>query len=627
MFSFKFKLLAALTALTSISLTLFLAIAQHVLQADRMDQAFEATSVMASQERSQVDSALQGLLTNITVLLRNYDSKHNELKPAANDLFENSPLLKIGVWSLGHEGWKLGPELRKAQSEATDPSLLKPLIEGMKDDRMRIVTLEGQAPKDRITGILGVSPTLRLSFEVPYVWLQPPNVDTSRTNSFLFIPSQQKILSASALPQISVEDQESILAQLTGDGAAYDRVNRLHLNDGRVVFAAKAGSGQFDLGMISVVTEEDLLKPWKLLSIRFIYLFGAVVSLSILIGLLLSKQMSSSLEELNQATESLSSGDFNLKLSHHGQDEFGRLRRAFLHMSKEILRLMGEMVNKGRMEGELKTAQTVQETLFPAPFHQNTDLRLAGRYRSASECGGDWWNTWENGDHTYVMIVDITGHGAPAALLTSAACAAMSILRQQDMPLTQIVDQLNRAIHSTAKGSRMMTGFFLKINRITGEVDFVNASHELIIRLPAVMGEDTNWRSLDFIGQPVENPRLGERPDVIWKGGSFKLEAGERLFLMTDGLTDVQNREGKAWGERKAMSNVLKAIQEETRTTRPEKEVLDSLFKMIDDYRAGQDAPDDITMILLSWKRPLANPEDLIDGDLDENEAWGGLGL
>lgn len=627
MFSFKFKLLAALTALTSISLVIFLAIAQHVLQADRMDQAFEATSVMASQERGQVESALQSLLTNITVLLRHYDPKHNELKPAANDLFENSPLLKIGLWTLGSEGWKLGPELRKAQTDPTDPAQLKAHIERLKDDRLQILDLETSESRDRITGIMGISPTLRLSFEIPYIWLQPPNVDTSRTNSFLFIPSEQKILNPTKLPQISVEDQQSILAQLSGDGANYDRVNRLQLNDGRVVFAAKAGSGKFDLGMISVVSEEDLLKPWKLLSIRFIYLFGAVVSLSIIVGLFLSKQMSSSLEELNTATESLSSGDFNLKLSDQGQDEFGRLRRAFLHMSKEILRLMGEMVNKGRMEGELKTAQAVQETLFPPAFHESTDLRLAGRYRSASECGGDWWNTWERGDSTYVMIVDITGHGAPAALLTSAACAAMSILKNEDVSLTEIVNRLNRAIHSTAKGSRMMTGFFLKINRVTGEVDFVNASHELIVRFPAELAEDLNWRSLDFIGQPVENPRLGEKPDVNWKGGNFKLSPGERIFLMTDGLTDIQNSEGKAWGERKAMSNVLKAIQAETRTTRPEKEVLDSLFKMIDDYRQGQEAPDDITMILLSWKRPLQNPEDLIDGDPEENGAWGGLSL
>ena len=60
-------------------------------------------------------------------------------------------------------------------------------------------------------------------------------------------------------------------------------------------------------------------------------------------------------------------------------------------MTVEIKRLLKETAEKARMESELLTAHTVQETLFPPSHFKNDILEIMGFYQPASECGGDWW--------------------------------------------------------------------------------------------------------------------------------------------------------------------------------------------------------------------------------------------
>src|SRR5690606_35511909 len=109
-------------------------------------------------------------------------------------------------------------------------------------------------------------------------------------------------------------------------------------------------------------------------------------------------------------------------------DEVGGLAQGFNFMAGEVSRLMEETKEAARMEGELETVRLVQETLFPEPVKRVGDFHLAGHFEPASECGGDWWHYCKVGDKLFIWIGDATGHGAPSAMVTSAAKAAATII-------------------------------------------------------------------------------------------------------------------------------------------------------------------------------------------------------
>src|SRR5205823_2940179 len=108
--------------------------------------------------------------------------------------------------------------------------------------------------------------------------------------------------------------------------------------------------------------------------------------------------------------------------------EVGGLAESFNYMAAEVSRLMSETAEKARMQSELATVKTVQETLFPASQSQFGPIRIKGHFEPASECGGDWWNYSRVEDKIFLWIGDATGHGAPAALITGAACSAAAVI-------------------------------------------------------------------------------------------------------------------------------------------------------------------------------------------------------
>ena len=184
------------------------------------------------------------------------------------------------------------------------------------------------------------------------------------------------------------------------------------------------------------------------------------------------------LGKLTQATIEISKGQFDLTLNIKSKDEFASLGKSFENMSKEIKRLLVETQEKARMESELKTAQMVQNTLFPPGKFKTDNLEVEGVHRSASECGGDWWFYFKHATGFYGIIADATGHGAGAALITAAAKSAINLMKvQKDLNLLKLTQALNHALYETAYGEILMTGFIFHFD-LNGNLFAINASHE-----------------------------------------------------------------------------------------------------------------------------------------------------
>lgn len=325
---------------------------------------------------------------------------------------------------------------------------------------------------------------------------------------------------------------------------------------------------------------------WMSLSFA-VFALGLTAFLSLWSAGFLTKK----LRHLTEQTARIASGDLEAPCAIKSQDEVGDLSRSIVSMASSLKTLIRDVAEKSRMETELNTAKVVQETLVANEPYRGSEYEIHGHLENASECGGDFWFHWQLDRFLFFIIADATGHGASAALITSAVrstIASMKLLNEKN--LERVVEHLHVAVRETSKSRIMMTAFIGRLDTDTGEVQYFDCSHER----PFIFGKD---RPPGDTLKGAKSPRLG---DAVAQRDSFKsssitLREGEALFLYTDGLIDGEDVDGVPFSARRL--NTL--LTNEFRHPAPAAGILSKVFLR---KRTGRPQEDDMTAMILLRK-------------------------
>lgn len=267
-------------------------------------------------------------------------------------------------------------------------------------------------------------------------------------------------------------------------------------------------------------------------------------------------------------------------------------------MTKEIERLLDETAEKARMESELQTARVVQSTLFPSEDYRDETIEVKGFYEPASECGGDWWYYNQIGNRTYFWIGDATGHGVPAALVTSAARSASEIIEQfHDLPLSQIMTFMNRAIYGVAQGNVMMTFFLGCFDHSNGQFGYCNSSHDTPYLIPPKFGDALTKNDIIPL-QENNGPRLGQDEHADFEETWIDLPPGSKIIFYTDGVTELVNAEGKQFGDRKFIRTLIKSFNKEDELYF----AMENLYAELEQFRDKTPLNDDVTYFMFHYQ-------------------------
>lgn len=270
---------------------------------------------------------------------------------------------------------------------------------------------------------------------------------------------------------------------------------------------------------------------------------------------------------------------------------------AFNQMYLELKRNLAQKQEADRIKSEMGKAQIVQNFFFPEKHYLNEDVEIHGMFERASECGGDWWFYQQRGDHLYLWLGDATGHGLAAAMVTSAARSASAMLIEfPELPLPKLMSMLNAAIFGSGGGEVLMTFFLGSLNLKTGKLDFCNASHNQPLWFPQKT-EALKKSDLQLVGDAM-GPRLGEGPSATYELESVQLHPGDRLVFFTDGVVELENPDGRQWGERQFLSKIISSFNQNSGLTLP----MQRLARGIEEFRCSQPFVDDVTCFFLQYK-------------------------
>lgn len=359
--------------------------------------------------------------------------------------------------------------------------------------------------------------------------------------------------------------------------------------DKKEMIISYADIGFGETYVLAAVKKELALSALDQLLKKSVIFFMILVGIIALVSLFAAGSVTNALTQLFEATEKVSQGKFDIQVKVKTSDEIGVLATNFNLMAKEVSRLLEQTAENARMQNELQTAKTVQETLFPESNAILEKIAISGFYEPASECGGDWWHYCKINNRVFFWIGDATGHGAPSALITSAAKSAAAIIESLDVGPGTAMEYLNRCIYEVSRGRLMMTFFIACYDPATKKLTYANASHES----PYLIKKKTGpIKKKDLIPlNDVNNPRLGQARSTKYDETSVDFDFEDFIFFYTDGVPDVRDGKETAWGEREFLKTIV-----ETQTDFPSVEVfIERFVNKMQTYRSGSSLVDDVT--------------------------------
>jgi sigma-B regulation protein RsbU (phosphoserine phosphatase) len=191
------------------------------------------------------------------------------------------------------------------------------------------------------------------------------------------------------------------------------------------------------------------------------------------------------------------------------------------------------------MDDELKMARSIQRGIIPVKSPVDN---IAFYYRPMKRVGGDFFDFIKMREDTLgILISDVSGHGVPAALITSMLKSFVLQSGEKKQDPGQLMTYLNDSLIDHTAGN-FITAFYCVYTPGDRKLLYCNAGHPL----PYVISD----HGVEAISSANRNPPLAvvksnelENYNKHYGNSSFTLNKGERLFLFTDGL--IEARAGK----------------------------------------------------------------------------------
>jgi phosphoserine phosphatase RsbU/P len=197
-------------------------------------------------------------------------------------------------------------------------------------------------------------------------------------------------------------------------------------------------------------------------------------------------------------------------------------------------------------EREIAEARSIQQGFLPKHIPQMAGYEIASAWQSARMVGGDYFDVLSfEGDSLGLCIADVAGKGMPAALLMSNLQAAVRGLASSALPPDQLCWRLNSLLCRNMASDRFITFFYALLDGPSRSLWYANAGHNA----PVVMHKDGSHDRLQEGGIV-----LGVFPDQQFASSTVQLEAGDRVVLFTDGVTEAGNLGGEEFGDARLLN-------------------------------------------------------------------------
>jgi len=244
-------------------------------------------------------------------------------------------------------------------------------------------------------------------------------------------------------------------------------------------------------------------------------------------------------------------------------------------------------VVKRSLEHELINASKVQQVLLPnrAPKYSRLDISFINK--PSKHVGGDLFDFIPINDlNMGVMIGDVAGKGAGAAIMMSLLLAGFRAFKKTQFTVCETVARLNVLLEESISSSLYATFFYGMISFNENKITYTNAGHNS----PLLVRKDGT--AIKLYGGGIV---LGYLTTETYIQEEVPFSPGDLVVLYTDGITEAMNSDSEEFGEDRLLDVIQKNSSESSYRIR------EKIIEAVKRFSRHKDPEDDATLIIIKY--------------------------
>lgn len=280
----------------------------------------------------------------------------------------------------------------------------------------------------------------------------------------------------------------------------------------------------------------------------------------------------------NESNGPFSENDYDVFRSVAEQSAFA-MGNAMIHQ---------ELAEKRKLDDELRTAREVQNILLPSGEPHIPGYRVYGSNTPARMISGDYFDYIDlPGNHSGIVIADVTGKGVPAGLLMAMCRSVLRLTARATMSPSEALGMVNRHLFPDVREDMFVSLLYMVLEHETGRLTLARAGHDAPLLFRADKG------TVETIKPPglalgIDEGDVFER---VTRDVEIEMGKGDCLLLYTDGVCEAVDENDGEFGLAKLESEFANSAASGA------ERVVRSILSQVSSFAGNQPQLDDITMI------------------------------
>jgi hypothetical protein len=228
---------------------------------------------------------------------------------------------------------------------------------------------------------------------------------------------------------------------------------------------------------------------------------------------------------------------------------------------------------------EMESAALIQQALMAVKIPEVPFAAVTAKSFPCQEIGGDFFTALTVDEALVVAIGDVAGKGISAAIMASLFQGMIHEALLSRVSLVEIARTINQFICRRGLDSKYATMVIVCVQP-TGEVEYLSCAH-----VPPLIRTDEGG----IMRLREGNLPVGLMPEASFESARIRMRPGDRLIVVTDGVTEAEGYGGEFFGDQRLEQCAL--------DERPLEQILTSVQL----FRGQRRPDDDCTVVELAY--------------------------
>lgn len=187
---------------------------------------------------------------------------------------------------------------------------------------------------------------------------------------------------------------------------------------------------------------------------------------------------------------------------------------------------------------EIALARELHQALVPEIHRQVGGFEIYGASVPSGEVGGDLVDLVEYSDQWTAFVADVSGHGVSPGVLMAMFKATVRTLILNGCDGARLLEGVHQTLYPLKTNNMFVTAGFLQER--SGHLSLSLAGHPALLHFQRSPAQTCEY--------PAQDLPLGILPQQSFTTREIDCQPGDILLLLTDGITEVTDRQGEELG-------------------------------------------------------------------------------